>query len=226
MARRRRHRRRHLRSVGAGATRRACLRLVPRLRRRRHQPVRERVRGRRLPAARRAASSRDACGVTGRRNRRRAPLRARRATRRPRDTALVPHAEADVRIVGQVARHAQRLAGVTRMRREELDDLARCGAAHQGQKRIAPPAPHHSARTAPSRPRRLPRTADSAAAHQRPRGLCPCGRLDPNSRSPALRTRPSARNSIGDAPAARTDRAAAAAVLHGAARARRRGGSS
>jgi hypothetical protein len=40
------------------------------------------------------------------------------------DTALVPDAEADVRVSGQIARDAERLAGVTWMRSEELDDLA------------------------------------------------------------------------------------------------------
>ena len=44
----------HLGRVGAGAARRARLRLVPRARRRRHRAVRVRLRGRRLPAAGRA----------------------------------------------------------------------------------------------------------------------------------------------------------------------------
>jgi len=69
MAGRRRHGRRHFRSVRARAAGRTGVRLVPCLRRHRHQPVLERVRRRRLPAARRATSSRDPGGLTGRRNR-------------------------------------------------------------------------------------------------------------------------------------------------------------
>jgi hypothetical protein len=40
------------------------------------------------------------------------------------DTALVPDAEANMRVSGQIARDAKRLARVTGMRREELDELA------------------------------------------------------------------------------------------------------
>ena len=40
------------------------------------------------------------------------------------DTTLVPDTEADVRVSGQIARDAERLARVTGMRREELDELA------------------------------------------------------------------------------------------------------
>jgi hypothetical protein len=41
-----------------------------------------------------------------------------------RDTGFVPNAEADVRVSRQVTRHPKRLAGVARMWREELDNLA------------------------------------------------------------------------------------------------------
>lgn len=40
------------------------------------------------------------------------------------DPALVPDTEADLRVSRQIARDAERLAGVTGMRREELDELA------------------------------------------------------------------------------------------------------
>jgi hypothetical protein len=40
------------------------------------------------------------------------------------DTTLVPDTEADVRVSRQIARDAERLASVTGMRREELDELA------------------------------------------------------------------------------------------------------
>jgi hypothetical protein len=40
------------------------------------------------------------------------------------DTTLVPDAEADMRVSRQIARDAERLARVTGMRREELDELA------------------------------------------------------------------------------------------------------
>jgi hypothetical protein len=40
------------------------------------------------------------------------------------DTTLAPDAEADVRVSRQIARDAERLARVTGMRREELDELA------------------------------------------------------------------------------------------------------
>ena len=46
---------------------------------------------------------------------------------------LVPHAEANVRIVVEVARDAKRLTGIARMRGEELDEL-------RAQRRGAPRA--------------------------------------------------------------------------------------
>jgi hypothetical protein len=45
---------------------------------------------------------------------------------------LVPDAEADVRILVEVARHAKSLARVARMRREELDELAPQGRGAPG----------------------------------------------------------------------------------------------
>src|SRR3954451_11088705 len=55
-----------------------------------------------------------------------------------RHAALVPHAEADVRVVRQVARDPQRLVGIARMRPEELDELAplRRGTPRTEAKRV------------------------------------------------------------------------------------------